>query len=74
MAYGSRAMGPIPANSSLLFSVEVVNIIPEKKHEPHQTDANVKAKSDAPPYSVTQITEGEGEPIRKVPENQSTPD
>ena len=31
-AYGNRAMGPtIPANSPLLFSIEVVNIIPAKK-------------------------------------------
>ena len=32
-AYGSRAMGPIPANSSLLFSIEVVDIEPAKKPE-----------------------------------------
>ena len=28
LAYGNRAMGPIPANSPLLFSVEVVDFIP----------------------------------------------
>ena len=32
-AYGSRAMGPIPANSLLLFSIEVVDIEPAKKPE-----------------------------------------
>jgi len=34
MAYGSRAVGPIPADSPLLFSVEVVSIIPNNHHEP----------------------------------------
>ena len=65
MAYGARAMGPIPANSPLLFSIEVVDVFPTEKPEQLQTDAIAKAKQDTPPYSVTVLQEGEGEPIRK---------
>ena len=65
-AYGSRAMGPIAANSPLLFSIEVVDIEPANKPEAVKTDASTTDASDAPPFSVTVLREGEGEPIRKA--------
>lgn len=45
-AYGSRAMGPIPANSVLLFSIEVVDI--EAKQPPVKFSVTVTSKGDGP--------------------------
>ena len=37
-AYGKRATGPIPANSPLKFSIEVVDIEPKIKQENKNTE------------------------------------
>ena len=50
-AYGSRAMGPIPANSVLKFSIEVVDIV-----------STAKPKTEEKPveFSVTVTEAGKG--------------
>jgi len=51
-AYGNRAMGStIPANSPLLFSIEVVSIEPAKKEEPKKEVA--KEAIDTSKFQVT---------------------
>jgi len=60
-AYGNRAMGStIPANSPLLFSIEVVNIEPAKKEEPKKEVAkeSVGSEIDTTKFKVTVTQEG----------------
>ena len=71
-AYGNRAMGStIPANSPLLFSIEVVKIEPAakkeepKKEEPKKAEPTSESNSEAPVFSVTVTEEGEGVPLAK---------
>ena len=46
-AYGSSAMGPIPANSVLKFSVTVVDIVDDKKPEA-KFSVTVTQRADGP--------------------------
>lgn len=66
-AYGNRAMGStIPANSPLLFSIEVVDIKPAaKKEEPKKAEPAGDSSSEVLAFSVKVTEEGEGDPLEK---------
>ena len=67
-AYGKIAMGSsIPANSPLLFSIEVVDIEPaQKKEEPKKEESKeTEKKIDTSKFKVTVTTEGEGYKLQK---------
>ena len=69
-AYGKRAMGPIPANSPLKLSIEVVEIEPAKKPEANKdtgTQQKEEPKTEEKPvkFSMTVTSQGDGPVVEK---------
>ncbi len=57
LAYGERAVGPIPANSTLIFQVDVLDVSPPRK-PPIYDEKNVKTTKSGLKYVV--LEEGKG--------------